>query len=203
MIDKVLGSVPAAWGNRPLREVRRDIATWHSWYPVDGILFDEASEVKRAWFRERAADARRARRGVERATGRRVERPLVAFNTGRPAAPRSFAVAEEHAVCFIEGFDPRGGGLEARGAAGRPEACYWRGGVGPEEWLDLLDRAAAHGFGWVYLTDACPPQASGCRERRTRAAGAGVPWGGLPPYFEEMVERLARCHSGPAPAGTR
>lgn len=165
---RVIGYVRTDWGRWPAGMVKADMRDWHSWYSMDGIFFDEATDGAGSYYRRRFEELKEIRpRGA-----------LAAFNPGTLVSMESFAFEGGPIVCLFENQEGEESFFRSLGSSGNGRACFLKYGVSREDWKELADRAAAQGLGWIYLTDD----------------GGLNPWDSLPPYFEEMAGYLSRCY---------
>jgi spherulation-specific family 4 protein len=165
---RVLGYVHTSYGERPAADVVADIERYASWYGVDGIFLDEASQhVDRLGYY--AALARRIRAGAGR---------LVVVNPGVVPAPEYFDLADV-VVTFEGPYAAYGAAMKAMPG--------WVAEQPPERVGHLVYDASRQQAmatvrhpqkaGYVYVTSGSMPD----------------PWRTVPSYLHEEEHALEVC----------
>jgi Spherulation-specific family 4/Glycosyl hydrolase family 26 len=208
----VVGYVSTDYGKVPLKQVQEDIRRWLDWYPqVGGFFFDEqspddinkAGEDMIAHYREifGYAKERLAKMGCGQ---------LVVSNPGTACSEHYLTEAKADILCLYESPEKHEPGGD------RPFRYYappaWMKSHKPHRFAALvmqvesvdmmreyLRKAAADGFGYVYVTDHPPRDPSGqyCQEQCQQGKPAQPacetdcnPWNRLPTYWSGEVESL-------------
>jgi hypothetical protein len=167
----LVGYVSTDFGRRPPAEIKKDIATWVRFYPqIRGVFFDQQPREGRhaALFVEL--------RDVVR---QELREPLVITNPGIPCDESYLARGVSDVTCaFVnfEGFErfelpatfkPYDASRFAAMPYNIPDV---------ESMRSLVKEAIIKRIGYLYISDARPPNA----------------WGKLPAYWEAEVEAVAR-----------
>jgi hypothetical protein len=174
----VLGYVSTNYGDRPLREVKDDVARWVNFYPgVQGIFFDEqASGPDKVSYYGTLYEYVRKERGLA----------LVVTNPGTACAEEYLARPAADVVCLVE-TNKDFGEYRPPGWAGRyPARCFAAllSRVGsPEQMKKCILEMGERKVGSCYVTDG--------RDSN--------PWGRLPPYWEAEVGALQQINGRKAP----
>jgi hypothetical protein len=165
---RVLGYVPTTYAERPAADVVADIDRYTSWYRVDGIFLDEASQdVDRLGYY--AALGRHVHAGADR---------LVVLNPGVVPAPEYFEIADV-VVTFEGPYAGYGAAMKAM-----PE---WVREQPPERIAHLVYGASRRQAmatvrhpqeaGYMYVTSGSMPD----------------PWRTVPSYLHEEERGLETC----------
>jgi hypothetical protein len=174
----VLGYVSTSYGDRPLREVKDDVARWVNFYPgVQGIFFDEqASGPDKVSYYGTLYEYARKERGLA----------LVVTNPGTACAEEYLARPAADVVCLVETNKDFGEYHPPAWAGRYPARCFAallsRVGT-PEQMKKNVLAMGERKVGSCYVTDG--------RDSN--------PWGRLPPYWEAEVAAVQQVNGKKAP----
>lgn len=170
---RVIGYVSTSWGRQgtsPEATVSQDINRWFQWFPVDGIFLDEVS-----------TDPNHAvyyRKLYERIQAHQNGSALVVLNCGT-VPDETYANIGSSIICMYEQA-PSAEPLESwkppswADHSVRERTLVLAHSTNRRDWETAFKGLGDQDVGWVYITDGVLPN----------------PWDKLPPYFEELVERV-------------
>lgn len=170
----LIGYVTFSYAKRPISAIKADVDSWLQFYPeVQGIFFDEQpSGVEHVAFAAECFAYARSR----------IDRAAVVTNPGIPCAREYLAGRDCPTACLFEhetGFDT----LQfpewiSRVPRERIYTLHYSV-KGVPQMQKFLEAAVSKGAGSVYITDRLMPN----------------PWDGLPAYWDDQVDAVARLNA--------
>jgi len=167
----VVGYVYTSYGSKSIGAVEADISSYHSWYTIDGILFDEMSNVpgNEAYYSNISQYAK--------SLG-------YTYTVGNPgsACPSSFFGTVDNLVIYEDAGLPPISYLQSYSASPKGYFSVVAYSVSPLNlsWV----RSAANYVHWIGVTDAGLPN----------------PYNTLPPYLSSLVAALSSSAPSTPPA---
>jgi hypothetical protein len=175
----ILGYVFTQYGDRPIGEVKQDIALYNDYYNINGIFLDEAAS---------SADQLDYYRDIYEYIKTKTNLDLVILNPGtqieqdylaRPAADiavifedNSQAWIKYQPQSYLSSYEP---GHFASLIHSVPDAATMK---------SHIDRAVARQIGYIYVTDDSPTSPD--RD----------PWNSLPSYWQEEIDYIQSLNQG-------
>jgi len=175
----ILGYVFTQYGDRPIGEVKQDIALYNDYYNINGIFLDEAAS---------SADQLDYYRDIYEYIKTKTNLDLVILNPGtqieqdylaRPAADiavifedNSQAWIKYQPQSYLSSYEP---GHFASLIHSVPDADTMK---------SHIDRAVARQIGYIYVTDDSPTSPD--RD----------PWNSLPSYWQEEIDYIQSLNQG-------
>lgn len=175
----ILGYVFTQYGDRPIGEVKQDIALYNDYYNINGIFLDEAAS---------SADQLDYYRDIYEYIKTKTNLDLVILNPGtqieqdylaRPAADiavifedNSQAWITYQPQSYLSSYEP---GHFASLIHSVPDAATMK---------SHIDRAVARQIGYIYVTDDSPTSPD--RD----------PWNSLPSYWQEEIDYIQSLNQG-------
>jgi hypothetical protein len=172
---KVIGYVDTAYGKRSKDLVNADVDKFYKWYHVDGIFFDEASNL---------APDLPYYKGCYNFVHSTYPKAIVVLNPGAPTL-EGYMKASDVIVTFESPYSSyETKFVDTPWATKYPARRFWHivlGATTEAEMQNAVKLSKARHAGWVYVTPYAPP---------------ANPYDKLPnePYFSDELNALASIH---------
>lgn len=165
----VIGYVPTSWGNRPVASVESDVLTFHDWYNVSGIYFDEMYNMEFSFLVGAFVPTYYS---ILTAYVKSVGMTEVFGNSGAEI-PYYFIGSVDTIGCFENSHLPTLSQLGGwHGAFNKSNFAFFAYNVTSVDPYYLA--AASNYVGYLYVTDGVRPW----------------PYSGLPSYFDRLVSLM-------------
>lgn len=169
----ILGYVYTKYGDRPIEEVKQDIDLYNNYYDIDGIFLDEsASNVKQVDYYQNIYSYIKTKTNLDQ----------VVINPGTHTDEEYLTRPTTDTAVIFENYAQAWHGYKPQAYVDRYQSKHFASLIhsvpDADTMKSLIDRAIAHNFGYIYVTDDSPD------------SNDGDPWNSLPSYWQEEINYI-------------